>query len=223
ALDLAMEALHADAGSVAVLEDSSEDLVMKASRGLSAAWLESSAKASYAGEIRRAALGGEIVCVRDLASDPRMDDPERAREEGVAGLICTGLMYHGRAIGLVRLYSRTPRDFTKAERGLLRSIADQSAAAVINARLRRLREENERVRRQVRLAADVQRRMLPRATPEVRAFDIAARYAPSFELGGDFYDFINLSGHLGIVVGDVVGKGVPAALLMSAVRASLRA
>lgn len=223
ALDLAIEAMHADAGSVAVLEDPGEDLVVKASRGLSPEWVQASARAALAGQIRHAALAGEVVCVDDLATDARFEDHARARAEGLAGLICTGLMYQGRAIGLIRLYSRRPRAFSRAERGLLRSIADQSAAAVVNARLRRLREENERVRRQVRLAADVQRRMLPRAVPQVKAFDVAARYAPSFELGGDFYDFINLGGHLGVVVGDVVGKGVPAALLMSAVRASLRA
>ncbi len=57
----------------------------------------------------------------------------------------------------------------------------------------------------------------------MRTLDIAAKYVPSFELGGDFYDFIDLNGHLGLAVGDVVGKGIAAALLMSAVRASLRA
>jgi serine phosphatase RsbU (regulator of sigma subunit) len=65
--------------------------------------------------------------------------------------------------------------------------------------------------------------MLPRSTPDIPGLDLAAKYSPSFELGGDFYDFIELGGNLGIVVGDVVGKGVAAALLMSAVRASLRA
>lgn len=79
------------------------------------------------------------------------------------------------------------------------------------------------MKRQLRLAASVQRRMLPRAMPNQPPFDIAAHYAPSYDLGGDFYDFLELGGHLGILVGDVVGKGVPAALLMSAVRASFRA
>ena len=56
--------------------------------------------------------------------------------------------------------------------------------------------------------------------PQIPRLDLAARYVPSFELGGDFYDFIELNGHLGLVVGDVVGKGIAAALLMAAVRAS---
>jgi sigma-B regulation protein RsbU (phosphoserine phosphatase) len=65
--------------------------------------------------------------------------------------------------------------------------------------------------------------MLPRKVPSIAGLEMAARYTPSFELGGDFYDFIDLNGHLGVVVGDVVGKGIAAALLMSSVRSSLRA
>jgi sigma-B regulation protein RsbU (phosphoserine phosphatase) len=65
--------------------------------------------------------------------------------------------------------------------------------------------------------------MLPADVPVRPPFDIAARYVPSFELGGDFYDFIELEGHVGVAVGDVVGKGVAASLFMASVRASLRA
>jgi sigma-B regulation protein RsbU (phosphoserine phosphatase) len=83
--------------------------------------------------------------------------------------------------------------------------------------------EEARIQRQLQLAADVQRRMLPRGTPTNPRLDFAARYVPSFELGGDFYDFVELHGHVGVVVGDVVGKGIAAALFMAAVRASLRA
>ncbi|HYE02087.1 MAG TPA: GAF domain-containing SpoIIE family protein phosphatase [Phycisphaerales bacterium] len=223
ALALAVEVLRVDAGSIAVIEEGLDDLVIKSAQGLSPEWLRYSSALSHGGEFRKAALAGEIVWVPDLSADARVVEPERARRERLHSLLSTGLMYQGRPIGLVRLYTRAPRQFTEAERGLLRSIADQSAAAVMNARLRKLREENERVSRQMRLAADVQRRMLPRAMPDSLVFDVAARYVPSLELGGDFYDFIPLGGHLGLAIGDVVGKGVAAALLMSAVRASLRA
>jgi phosphoserine phosphatase RsbU/P len=223
ALELAIDVLRADAGSIGLIEDERDELVIKATRNLSKEWVAYSAKLSHGGLLRQAALRGEIVCVEDLTTDEASVDPERVRSERLCSLFSTGLMYQGRAIGLIRLYSRVPRWFTLAERGLLRSIADQSAAAVNNARLRALREQDERVRRQMRLAADVQRRMLPRVSPDLPKLDVAARYVPSFELGGDFYDFLHLGPNLGLVVGDVVGKGIAAALLMSAVRASLRA
>jgi serine phosphatase RsbU (regulator of sigma subunit) len=84
--------------------------------------------------------------------------------------------------------------------------------------------EKERLERQVQIAAEVQRRMMPSRPPKVPGLDIAALYVPCFELGGDFYDFIPLGDHsVGITVADVVGKGLPASLLMASVRAAMRA
>lgn len=223
ALELAIEVLGVDAGSIALIEDGRETPVIRASRGLSRQWASDTETLSRGGVLRQAALRGEIVRVEDLLRDPRIEAQERVRAEGLASLLSTGLLDQGVPIGLIRLYTRRPRLFTQAEGELLRAIAEHAAAAVTTARLRRLREQDEAMKRQVRLAASVQRRMLPRTTPQVRPFDVAAHYAPSFELGGDFYDFLELGGHLGILVGDVAGKGVPAALLMSSVRASLRA
>lgn len=223
ALELAIDVLHTDGGTLAVIENDTDDLTIKASHGVGPEWVAHGRALSSGGVLRQAALRGEVVTVEDMRTDERIAVPEMARAEGLVSLISTGLIYNGRPIGLIRLYTRRRRVFTDAERILLKSIADQAAAAIMNARLRVLREEDQRIQRQVKLAADVQRRMLPRTMPDCPELDIAARYAPSFELGGDFYDFIELGNNLGIVVGDVSGKGVAAALLMSAVRASLRA
>ena len=74
------------------------------------------------------------------------------------------------------------------------------------------------------MAADVQQRMIPSTPPTIPGMDLAAVYVPCFELGGDLFDFIPLSGdNLGLVVADVAGKGVPASLIMATVRAALRA
>jgi sigma-B regulation protein RsbU (phosphoserine phosphatase) len=168
-------------------------------------------------------LAGEIIGVEDITTDPRITDHERAAHEGLRAMLSTGLIDRGTPVGVIRLFSHTPRAFTEQEGELLRVIGEHLASGITTSRLRRLRTEDERIQRQVRLAADVQRRMLPRHLPRMKPFDIAAHYAPSFELGGDFYDFIELGGHLGILIGDVVGKGVAAALLMSSVRSSIRA
>jgi sigma-B regulation protein RsbU (phosphoserine phosphatase) len=192
-------------------------------RNLSPEWLTRASPLSADGALRTEALAGNVVCVEDLRLDNRIADHDRPRHEGLASMMLTGLIFQGRAWGLIRLYSRAPRRFTQQERGLLRSIADHAAMALSHARLRKLREEDQRIGRQVAMAADVQRRMLPRTVPEVGPFDVAAKYAPSFQLGGDFYDLFVRQGQLVMSVCDVVGKGVPAALLMSAVRASLRA
>lgn len=229
ALDLAMQVLHVDAGTIAVYEDSGKQdsgerlPIVQAARGLSKEWLADTGALSAGGELRRRALAGEIIGVEDLTTDPRISEHERAAHEGVRAMLSTGLIDRGTPVGVIRLFSRQPRLFTEQEGELLRAIGEHLASGITTSRLRRLRVEDEQIQRQVRLAADVQRRMLPRHLPQMKPFDVAAHYAPSFELGGDFYDFMELGGHLGILIGDVVGKGVAAALLMSSVRSSIRA
>ncbi len=233
ALDLAMQVLRADAGSIALLEDSHGGEIrapmVRFRRGLSDRWIAATTTLSRDGHLRQAALRGEVIAVDDLRTDRRIADHQRVTDEGLCSLLTTGMLDQGagdgvgRPIGLIRLYTRTPRTFTDAEGELLRAIAEHAASAVTSTRLRSLRQQDENMKQQVRLAAAVQRRMLPRTMPKMPPFEVSAHYAPSFDLGGDFYDFLELGGHLGVLIGDVAGKGVPAALLMSAVRASFRA
>lgn len=231
ALDSALDVLELDAGSVVLMKEDAdavsgsteEDLTLLASRGLSKEWLECPLPLSRDRLFDRLAFEGEIVTVEDLRGDERILIADRAEREGLRAFINAGLIFHNKPIGVIRLYARAPRRFGEAEKGLLRSLAQQAAVAVEQARLLRFQQEEQRIQRQLELAADVQRRMLPRSFPAVPGLDIAAKYTPSFELGGDFYDFLELNGHLGLAMGDVVGKGIAAALLMSAVRASLRA
>ncbi len=226
ALDLALDAMRCDAGTISMIDEKTGELVHRATRGLSESWLNDGAPLSIDGTLRTSAMQGEVICVENLWTDPRIADASRPRAEGLVSLITTGLVYQGRAAGLIRLYARAPRTFARAQQDLLRSIADHAAMVVALQRLRQLREQDQATQRQLRLAADVQRRMLPSTLPTSDRLDIAAKYAPSFHLGGDFYDIFEKGGagkEIGIAVGDVVGKGVPAAILMSAARASLRA
>ncbi len=228
ALDLAMQVIGADAGSIAIFAHPDgylrgETPVVKASRGLSTGWIADSRPLTLGAVLRKQALNGDVVAIGDMSADGRIADHARIEAEGLFGLLATGLLDQGRPIGVIRLFTRTPRAFSEAEGELLKAIAEHLASGVSKAQLRELRTEDERIQRQVRLAADVQRRMLPRHLPQIKPFDVAAHYAPSFELGGDFYDFLELGGHLGVLIGDVAGKGVAAALLMSAVRSAIRA
>jgi sigma-B regulation protein RsbU (phosphoserine phosphatase) len=166
---------------------------------------------------------GQVVISEDLMHDDRILLREQVQHEGLGAAIHAGMVFSGRPLGVIRAYSKEPRTFDEADRKLMASIASQAAAALEQSRLLQLEREEQQLQRQLSLAADVQRRMLPRGVPNFPSLDVAARYIPSHDLGGDFYDFFDLSGHLGIVVGDVVGKGIAAALLMSSVRASLRA
>ncbi len=227
ALDLAIQVLAVDGGTIAVLQDGSgeggAEMAVRASRGLSESWIADNTSLSVGEELRKRAMEGDIIRVEDLTTDERIVEGRRCAAEGLVSMISTGLIDRGTPVGMIRLFTRTRRVFTEQEGDLLRAISEHLASGITTNRLRMLRVEDERIQRQVRLAADVQRRMLPRSLPRMKPFDVAAHYAPSFELGGDFYDFLELGGHLGVLIGDVVGKGVAAALLMSAVRAAIRA
>ena len=232
ALESALEALGLDRGNVVLFPDSAEgvaptedeeDLHHVASIGLSDAWIDSPSPLSKGREFDRMALRGEVVVSDDLRSDARVLIPEQVRTEGVRSFISAGLVVRERPIGLIRLYGDAPRQFSEWDRRLIRSIGNQAAAAVDQARLMRVEDHEKQVQRQLAIASDVQRRMMPRSLPSAPGLDIAARYEPSLELGGDFYDVFELGNQIGMVVGDVVGKGIAAALLMSHVRATLRA
>ena len=85
-------------------------------------------------------------------------------------------------------------------------------------------QERERIEQELRVARQIQRSLLPEATPELYGWQLAAYYKPAREVGGDFYDFLELEdGRLGLVVGDATGKGMPAALVMATTRGMLRA
>ncbi len=228
----AIEVLDLDAGSVVLFTEMEEEtvggdlednLVLKASQGLSEEWLYSPIPLSRGRLFDRLVLSGEVVEVPDLPSDPRVLQPERARREGLVSFLSAGLVFRGRPIGAFRLYARSPRTFSEQEKRLLRSVAEHSAVAVEQARLLALREEERRMQRQLALAADVQRRMMPAALPEAPGYEFAARYIPSEVVGGDFYDIVRHAGRIELLIGDVVGHGIAAALMMASVRGSLRA
>ncbi len=231
-LEMALDVLGLDAGAIMLLPEDSEalpradrenELERSAAIGLSEDWLQNPLPLSREREFDRKCLDGQVVISTDLREDPRVLVPEEARDEQLAAFIGTGIVFDGQPIGVIRLYARHPRTFTSAERKLIRSIGESAAAAVEQARLLKMQARQRRTQRALRIAGAVQKRMLPEITPQFDGIDLAAKYQPSQEIGGDFYDLFEVHDKLGILVGDVVGKGVVAGMLMSAVRATVRA
>jgi serine phosphatase RsbU (regulator of sigma subunit) len=115
------------------------------------------------------------------------------------------------------------RHYSTAQRLLLRPCAEQLTLMLENARLTTRVVEQEKLRRDLALAAEVQKRLLPEHPPNREGAALAAVSLPARSVGGDYYDFIDLGDQrVGIALADVAGKGVPAALLMAVVQASLR-
>jgi serine phosphatase RsbU (regulator of sigma subunit)/anti-sigma regulatory factor (Ser/Thr protein kinase) len=158
-----------------------------------------------------------------------LDSPalEELRAAGVK--LVVPLVTQGELIGLLNLGPRlSDQEYSGDDRRLLESLAAQAAPAVRVGQLVREQEAEirtrERLDQELAVARLIQQNFLPRSVPATEGWSVAADYRPAREVGGDFYDFIDLpDGRLGLVVGDVTDKGVPAALVMSATRSVLRA
>ena len=154
---------------------------------------------------------------------------ERASEHEVLRTVKSTLLVQIRQKNeLVGILSFGPRrggfQYAVADRELLMSIAAQLALIIDNARLTERMVAQERMRRELALAAEVQQRLLPSCAPKGVGMEVAGFCEPARGVGGDYYDFINFdnSSQLGLAIADVAGKGMPAALLMSTVQATLR-
>jgi serine phosphatase RsbU (regulator of sigma subunit) len=139
------------------------------------------------------------------------------------------LVSQGELIGLLNLGPRlSQQEYSADDRKLLNDLATQTAPAVQVAQLVRQQQqqaqERERIEQELRVARLIQQTLLPKHVPDLPGYQLAAYYQPAREVGGDFYDFLELdNGHLGLVVGDVTDKGVPAAIVMATTRTMLRA
>ena len=149
------------------------------------------------------------------------------REAGVA--LVVPLVSQGELIGTLNLGPRlSEQEYSTDDRRLLTTLAAQAAPAIRVAQLVREQAdeaaERERLAQELRVATLIQQQFLPRQLPELPQWQVAAFYGPARAVGGDFYDFVEMpDGRIGIAVGDVTDKGVPAALVMARTHSILRA
>jgi phosphoserine phosphatase RsbU/P len=158
-----------------------------------------------------------------VSSDVRVDPYYVMGRERTLSEVAVPIRIGGRTIGALNLESNELAAFDKDDVAVLAFFADAAAVSIDKAILHRRLLEQERLQKQLHLAREVQARLLPRRAPDQPGYDIAGVCVPAFEIGGDYYDFIDLAhGHLGLVMADVSGEGVPAAMIMTAFRALLR-
>src|SRR5215216_7059146 len=158
-----------------------------------------------------------------------LDSPALAAMKEAGVKLVVPLVSQGELIGLLNLGPRlSQQEYSADDRKLLNDLATQTAPAVQVAQLVRQQQqqaqERERIEQELRVARLIQQTLLPKHVPDLPGYQLAAYYQPAREVGDDFYDFMELdNGHLGLVVGDVTDKGVPAALVMATTRTMLRA
>jgi phosphoserine phosphatase RsbU/P len=167
-----------------------------------------------------AAQTKQAVLVPDVSKDPRYlnTNPETRSELAVP------LVYKDKVIGVLDLEHTRRGFFPEEHQRTITTLAAQVAIAIENARLyEEIARQERRLERDLSLARELQVRLLPHARPKLGHLDLAAKFVPARAIGGDLYDFIPYSlSRLGIVIGDVSGKGAPAAIYAALVSGILR-
>lgn len=222
---ITVDALKANAGAIRLLSHDGNELVIRSLHSINPQYLDTEPIPISHSPLDREVLDGrEPVFVPDVTNDPRVVYQDTARREGFVSALCAPMIYKNHHEGVLRVFMGQHYEFDWFEKRLLQTIADSAAAAIVNARLYNQAQDSWEIKRQVALASEVQKRMIPDTPPVLEGVDLCARYIPSQKLAGDFYDFIPLpSDNVGIAICDVVGKGLRASLLMASIRASLRA
>src|SRR6476660_19405 len=172
------------------------------------------------GLVGYAARHRQAVLVPDVSKDPRyiLLNPETRSELAVP------LIYKDNVIGVLDLEHTKRGFFTDDHKRTVTTLAAQVAIAIENARLyEEIARQEKRLERDLALARELQRRLLPQSLPKLANLELAAKFAPARAIGGDLYDFVNYSqARMGRVIGDVSGKGAPAAISAALVSGILR-
>src|SRR5258708_12280293 len=139
-------------------------------------------------------------------------------------MLCVPIKNRGeRVVGVLQLLNKMNGTFGPRDLEFLSGISDHMAIAMENATLHMELLEKQRMEQELALGREIQSRLLPSAPVDVRGVELGALSLPCYEVGGDYFDFLELpDGDLGLAIGDVSGKGVSAALIMSSVQAALR-
>jgi serine phosphatase RsbU (regulator of sigma subunit)/pSer/pThr/pTyr-binding forkhead associated (FHA) protein len=212
-LSLAVEAVNASRGVLVTVENG--ELVTRAARGdgfrISAA-------------VRDSVLNDKTsLLVRDAQLEEAFKNRMSIVQQQVRSMMAVPLEANDRVIGLIYVDSPTfLMPFTKQDLNLLTVMANVAAIRIEHARLIQVEQAERLMAKDLDQAAEIQRRLLPSGPPSVPGVDVAGYNAPSRTVGGDYYDFFPYpDGRIGLLVADVAGKGMPAAMMMSSLQSRM--
>ena len=223
-LRIARTEVKADRGSVFLVDKQTKELWSIVAQGLESQEIRIPFGRGVAGHV---AQTGELLNVPDAYELPFFDRSfDQKFGYRTRSLLCLPIRHKsGEVVGVLQLLNQTTDGkFSKKDEEFLNKLSGHMAMALENARLHREALEKQRMERDLAVARQIQRSLLPEHPPILQGYDIAVLNEPCFECGGDYYDFLNLGPQtLLAVIADVEGKGVGSALVMSNLQATLRA
>jgi serine phosphatase RsbU (regulator of sigma subunit)/pSer/pThr/pTyr-binding forkhead associated (FHA) protein len=226
-LGLLLEAVAAERGAILILEGTPPLPVIRASRSRRGDNLTHISRS-----IARRVIEERVsLLLPNLLEDARFKGEDSILASGIRTAMCAPLWFaattdetHDSVIGLVYVDSlQHSHAFSEDDLRVLTALANVAAAKIENVRLLEESLEKRRMEEDMRMAAEIQNGLLPREAPTVPGWDLAGCNRPCRTVGGDYYDFVLEDGRLLIALGDVSGKGTGAALLMTVLRAAVRA
>jgi sigma-B regulation protein RsbU (phosphoserine phosphatase) len=154
----------------------------------------------------------------------RLDRPSRIFLDGTGASLVAPLISHGSVIGLLTLgEKRSGHVYYETEADLLETLVEHAAVAMENAGMHEKALHQESIRQELEVARRIQANLLPREIPRYPGLDLSGKMESCKEVGGDFFDIRDFGdGRIGIAIGDVSGKGIPAALFMASLQTSFR-
>jgi len=157
------------------------------------------------------------VLSQDAGADQDLPTSSSIADLKIRSVMCVPLLaFDGEVLGIIQLDTSSRKQFQQEDLDILTTVAGQAAVSVQNASMHEKLLRNAALERDLSIAETVQKRFLPHTLPKIAGYEFFAFYQPTYEVGGDYYDFIPLpSNRLGIALGDVSGKGVAAALMMA--------
>jgi phosphoserine phosphatase RsbU/P len=217
-----IRALHGEQGTIILVDESQKS----SSQTLVRSMVSSASHQPF--HMNQALLGYMILHKKPLLlSNPQSDSRfVGVQWEGdIENLLCVPLIIKSHVIGILTVLNKKGgRSFTEGDQRLLTIIAGQSAQVIENARLYEEEQKLLVMQEQLRLAYEIQTGLLPKSVPNIPGYEVAGISIPAQVVGGDYYDFITIEeGRFAVCLGDVSGKGLPAAMVMANLQATIRA
>jgi phosphoserine phosphatase RsbU/P len=226
-MNVAKKVMNADACSLLLVDEETDELVFQIALSEVGEKIKTLTRLKIGEGIAGVvAKTGESLIIEDAYQHPKFK-PDYDKKTGfkTGSILCSPLMAKGNIIGVCQvIHEKTKaRVFQQSDLELFLLLCDSAALAIHNARMHLVLMENQRMEKDMEFAQSVQESFLPTSTPQHAHFSFAAQTHAAQVVGGDYYDFIPFENDmLGIVLGDVSGKGVPAALQMARLMSDFR-
>ena len=217
-MEIIKQVLNAESGSLLLIDERGDELLYRVALGAKGKELKDKFGLKMGQGIAGwVAMHAEPLLVPDVSQDKRFDPTtDETLGHKTRSILCVPLQVQGKTLGVLEaINSKSPGGFSHDEMELFLAFSSQAAVALESARMHARLLEKQHFEHELQIAHQIQQNFLPSSFPKIPGAKLYARTVPAWETGGDFFDVVEMGGgRIGAVVGDVSGKGVPAALYM---------